>query len=445
MRNLLPNESPDRRRLHDEIHARPVGKVPHPSMTLCVAVLNDGVSRESEIQHLINLVGQHQALSTSDNFLRLPYGSGDIKWERHTEFTRYTLVQPLRSDEQKDEAADATRQSTGQWLSDVRSIEQSVADWFSRIPGQTIAAVELTVLAVADLTAQRGLALGSGWCPGSTLLASWLGNRAHSLALTDFRVQDDGIERILVLTKPDTPSTRVGRTVQRLLEMEVYRLMALRGLPVAKELSARLSVAEDGLAVIAREVEDGTTQDPDLLDQLAALASTIERAHADHNYRFSATAAYNDIVNQRVRELRETPVSGVQTIGEFMQRRLAPAMATVAATAKRLDSLSQRIGRVSDLLRTRVDIVTEQQNQQLLEKLTRGQALQLKLQQTVEGLSIAAISYYVVSLIYYLAKAAKEAHLLELSPEVVAGVAIVPTAAVVWQVVRRIHRSIAGH
>jgi uncharacterized membrane-anchored protein len=132
----------------------------------------------------------------------------------------------------------------------------------------------------------------------------------------------------------------------------------------------------------------------------------------------------------------------VQTIGEFMLRRVAPAMATVSATAKRLDSLSERVSRVSDLLRTRVDIVTEKQNQQLLEKLTRGQDLQLKLQQTVEGLSIAAISYYVVSLVHYLAKAGKSAGWLSISPDLVAGISIAPTVAAVWWVIGRVHRAI---
>lgn len=125
---------------------------------------------------------------------------------------------------------------------------------------------------------------------------------------------------------------------------------------------------------------------------LTSLAATIKRANADHDYRFSATAAHRDIVLQRIKELRETPVSGIQTVGEFIERRLGPAMATVDATAKRLDSLSERVNRVSDLLRTRVNTMTEKQNQQLLEKLTRGQALQRKQQQTVEGLSFAAIS-----------------------------------------------------
>lgn len=438
MFSLLPNEFPDRLRLHDEVHARPVGQVPLPSVVFCLAVLNEGVTREQELAHLGELTQEPFDIDATGNFVRVPFKTGEIKWERHTEFTRYTLVQPLR-----DRAQDALCESPVLWLTEIRAIEQDIASWMSQIPGQTIAALEVTVLATPDQSVKSGLAFADTWFAQSAVLASWLGNQSHSLVLTDFKVQADGVERLLVLTQPETLASRVGRTVQRLIEMEIYRLMALQGLPVAKNLGVALTEAEYSLASMARDVENDNSQDHELLHQLATLAATIERAHADHSYRFSATAAYYDIVLQRIKELRETPIAGIQTIGEFMQRRLAPAMATVAATAKRLDSLSERIGRVSDLLRTRVDIVTEQQNQQLLEKLTRGQALQLKLQETVEGLSIAAISYYVVSLIYYLAKAAKTAGWLSVSPEVLTGIAIIPTVLGVWQIVRRIHRKIS--
>ena len=441
MNHLLPPETQERRRLHDEIHARPVGRVSHPAAVLCIALLNDNVSRSVELSHLRGLVGDEPlAQAVSGNFLRLPLQAGEIKWERHTEFTRYTIILPLPQDvfaqNQLDHAASVER---------IETVFEPFASWCQRIPGEVIAALQVTVLADSCLDIDRCASLASHWFAGSTVLASWVGNGKHSLVFTDFRVPQDGVERVLVLTKPDTPASRVGRTVQRLLEIEIYRLMALRALPQAKALSSRLTQAEDELASMSRAVESASGDDQALLAQLAGLASSIERAHADHNYRFAATFAYHDIVGQRIRELRESPVTGVQTIGEFMQHRLAPAMATVVAADKRLDSLSQRIGRVSDLLRTRVDVVTEQQNQQLLEQLTRGQALQLKLQQTVEGLSIAAISYYVVSLVYYLAKAAKTAGLVSITPDVVAGVAILPTVVGVWQVVRRIHRSIAKH
>ncbi len=121
-----------------------------------------------------------------------------------------------------------------------------------------------------------------------------------------------------------------------------------------------------------------------------------------------------------------------------MQRRLSPAIATVAATSARLASLSQRTERASALLRTRVDIATEAQNQQLLAKLTRGQDLQLQLQSTVEGLSIAAISYYVVSLLLYGVKALKSAG-LPLNPEITTGALIPLVLWGVWKATQRVH------
>jgi len=174
-----------------------------------------------------------------------------------------------------------------------------------------------------------------------------------------------------------------------------------------------------------------------------SLAAGVERAIAEHAYRFSATRAYDALVTQRITELRERPIPGTQTIGEFMQRRLSPAMGTVAATGQRLTSLSERISRASALLRTRVDIATEVQNQQLLEKLTRGQELQLRLQTTVEGLSIAAISYYVVSLLLYLGKAGKAAG-LPLNPEILAGAFIPLVLWGAWRTTRRIHEKLRG-
>jgi len=143
-------------------------------------------------------------------------------------------------------------------------------------------------------------------------------------------------------------------------------------------------------------------------------------------------------------ELREKPIQGTQTIGDFLRRRLTPAMATVEASATRLTSLSERVARTSALLRTRVDIATEAQNQQLLEKLTRGQALQLQLQTTVEGLSIAAISYYVISLLLYVAKGAKAAG-LPIHPEIATGALIPVVLWSVWRTTRRIHAKLGGH
>ena len=441
---MLPTDHPDRRVLHDEVHARPVGSIEHPALVFCLAVLNKNHSLKEELEHLLRLDPSIAGVLEFNSIfaqVRLPWGV--LKWERHTEFTRYTLAYPF-----PNQALNEPVRSLAQTLIDTRQVVDafytSLSPWLAQVPGRTLVALEILVLSADESTdVSQALALaGPPWFGHDALFASMLGNKQHSVAVTDFKINADGVERFLVVTQEQTSPFRVGRVVQRLLEMEIYRMVALRGLPVAKHLSSELGEAERALASITQDVEGRSVGDHVLLEKLAKLAAAVERANANNNFRFSATRAYNEIFLQRMVELRESPVPGIQTLSEFMQRRLSPAIATVAASASRLESLSQRISRTGDLLRTRVDIATEQQNNQLLEKLTKGQALQLRLQQTVEGLSIAAISYYVVSLIYYLAKSVKDLGWLPVSPEIVTGLAIAPVVLGVWFAMRRVHRLI---
>lgn len=431
----LPVDDAQRRALHNEVHARPSARVRLPALIVYVAVLNEGISREQEWQHLRNLPG-HADLALDQlngNFLRLRCDGFTVKWERHTEFTRYSIVQALPA-----------HAGWGAASPELASQVVTGSEWLRSIPGKTVAAIHLGMLA-ANLDAPDTVARAQAWLGEGAVVGSRMGNTTeglpHSCVLTHFRLGADGFERMLVLAPADTSEARAGRISQRLLELETYRLMALRGLPVAKALSPVLSDAEAQLADITARLERKGDSDQALLDVLVSLAARIERATAEHGYRFSATRAYDTLVSQRIAELRERPIAGTQTVGEFMQRRLSPAMATVAATAHRLASLSERVSRTSALLRTRVDIATESQNQVLLEKLTKGQALQLRLQSTVEGLSIAAISYYVVSLLLYGAKALK-AMGVPIQPEVAVGVMVPLVLWGVWRTTRKIHEKL---
>ncbi|OYU45580.1 MAG: hypothetical protein CFE44_06730 [Burkholderiales bacterium PBB4] len=426
--SLLPDDDCLRIELHNEVHARPTAEVLLPSLVTYVAVLNSDVSRFQELCHLRDLPGQSQ-LGMSDlegNFLRIECGNCTLKWERHTEFTRYSIVQDLPA-----HAALGAREPD---LSHFHGLSES---WLGSIPGRTVAAIQMAMVSSELSNVDSLMRSAQTWMGENALVASQIG-RGHSWCVTDFKIRADGFERILVIAPESTSAARAGRTSQRLLELETYRLMALRGLPVAKVLGPLLAAAETELAGITARMGGTETSDQTLLDTLVGLAARIERATAEHSYRFSATQAYYSLVNQRIVELREMPIPGTQTIGEFMQRRLSPAMATVAAAEKRLASLSERVSRNSALLRTRVDITTEMQNQQLLEKLTRGQEMQLRLQSTVEGLSIAAISYYVISLALYGGKALKAAG-LPINPELVAGALVPLVLWSVWQTIRRIH------
>lgn len=358
-----------------------------------VAVLNEGVSREAEALHLQRLPGQRGlALEAFEsNFLRLRLGGHSLKWERHVEFTRYTLVQAIPP----QVAADA---GDSQLLSHI-AVD---ADWLRQIPGLTVCAVQLLMLEEDLRDAQAALSTARGWFGERTVVASGLG-RGHSWAVTDFHPLESGFERMVVIAPAGTSPTRAGRISQSLLEIETYRLMALRGLPVAKGpcdhaarggSGARRHHGYAGGQTFLRRRPAGH------LDRTGGTGGT---GHGGARLPLCGHASFRQAGKRTHRRVARGADPG---IGEFMRRRLSPAIATVGATAQRLASLSQRIERAGALLRTRVDIATEQQHQLLLAKLSRGQELQLRLQSTVEGLSVAAIAYYVVSLLLYIAKAA---------------------------------------
>jgi uncharacterized membrane-anchored protein len=427
----LPSDDPNRFLIHNEVHARPSTTIGLPAMVIYLAVLNEKVSRNDEYIHLCLLPNQ-QSLSVeliNGNFLWLQLPNYSLKWERHTEFTCYTIVQPLDKDIQS---------------SDDPNIFFNLklpANWLHTVPGTTIAAIKMAMLHGDISKPNESLDSAKNWLGNQSIVASLVGNTSHSLAVTDFMLDDNGFENMVVITPQQTTEMRAGRVSQRLIELETYRLMALRGFPIAKQLATFLAQSDKSLAEITSQLENKSSSDQELLDRLILLASEIECAITGNTFCFSATRAYDELVVQRIAELRERSIHGTQTIGDFMQRRLSPAIATVAYTAERLASLSERISRVSELLHTRVDVTTEAQNQQLLEKLTRGQELQLRLQATVEGLSIAAISYYVVSLIYYLAKALK-AYGLPIHIEIFTGALIPIVLLVVWYTTSALNKKI---
>jgi uncharacterized membrane-anchored protein len=265
---------------------------------------------------------------------------------------------------------------------------------------------------------------------------------------TDFLIQADGFSRFVV-RDAGMHDQEAGRLVQRLLEIETYRMMALLGLPQAQRAAPVLNAIEGELATLtAAMVETGKVSsngDPDgeqaLLREITGLAARVEKLALENSYRFSASQAYYRLVRARIEELRESRIEGVQTVAEFMDRRLTPAMDTCEAMARRQEALAARIAHTNDLLRTRVGIVQERQNRKILESMNKRAAQQLRLQQAVEGLSVVAISYYFAGLCNYVGKAAKAAG-WPINPDIATGLLIPVIAAGVWLGLRRLHKSV---
>jgi len=246
----------------------------------------------------------------------------------------------------------------------------------------------------------------------------------------------------MVLLAGSMSPRRLGRLVQQLLEIDTYRMTALLGLPAAREASSILAYAELELAELAQAIRSASrNEEPALLDRLTRLAGQVESQHAATHSRLSASAAYFELVDKRIADIGETRLGGLQSIGDFMDRRLTPARSTCAWAARRQDALSQRVSRISNLLRTRVEIEQQQSSQALLATMNDRQHVQLKLQATVEGLSVAAITYYIVGLVSYLAKGAEKIG-WPLAPETSAALAIPLVGLAVWWSLRRLHRRV---
>jgi len=428
MSNFPPDHA-QRYLLAEEVHARPPEAIHSPARISYVAVLVGPEQREAELRHLAQLCQQRGVSPPADNasHFRAEIGPLRLKWERHGEFSGYTFS-VAGADGAPFEAAAASLLPAG---------------WLAAAPGQTIAAVQ------AELRSAPATAADSP--PGAAALAKIFGSHtvvgarvAEGAAevYTDFVVQPDGCTHVLVFDR-GLGERQAGRMLQRLFEIEAYRMLALLALPIARRQAPRIAAIEGALATLTDGIARDEGDDEALLQELTRLAAEVESGIAASQFRFGACEAYHGLVTRRIAELREARLTGLQTIEEFMGRRLTPAVATCATVSQRLRGLAERVAQASALLSTRVDIARERQNQRLLASMDQRAKQQLRLQQTVEGLSVAAIVYYVAGLVGYAAKAARSAG-LRVDTDLTVGVSIPLVAVLVLWAVRRARRHVAS-
>jgi uncharacterized membrane-anchored protein len=255
----------------------------------------------------------------------------------------------------------------------------------------------------------------------------------------DFRIDPAGYMRFAVFVRAGTGARRIGRIVQRLCEIETYRAMSMLGLPRARTLSGQLNALDPRLSALVTGLDgrEAAARPADAaLHELLSIAAELESLSVNNNFRFAATKAYEAIVTQRIEALREVRVAGRQTFAEFMMRRYDPAMRTIRAAEARLSGMAERAARAAELLRTRVDVERSAQNQALLQSMDTRADMALRLQHTVEGLSVVAVSYYALGLVAYVATPIGEAFHL---PKTLLMAAAVPVVLLlVWWGLRRL-------
>lgn len=409
--------------IHWEIHARPFIRVSSPSRIFHFAFATDPDAAASSLQDINNLAGAtgQPAFDETEKQVRLTLDGGQLCVERHGEFLTHTFLLE-GSPEPFQPAAD----SYGGLLTRIRQ------------PGPLLAAVDLHVCRQADApVAMESLFQGK-------VIAMAEVDDGLGLIASDFMPDAFGFVRMLIVDRSLTPSS-LGALAQQLLEIETYRALALLGLPLARNTSGLIRELESRLPSLMRTIENtrGLDENRRLLDTITCSAAALESVAADSLYRFGATNAYGELVQMRLEAIRETPLPHYPTFRSYLARRFQPALRTCSAMERRQNLLSTKIARAADLLRTRVDIEIESQNGEELRQMAERQRLQLRLQQTVEGLSIAAISYYVVSLLHSLF-AGIEHFGSTVEPEVATAASIPFVLAIVAILVRRIRRQHVG-
>ncbi len=399
VRRMTVADHPLRASLSEEMHVRRLPRLSAPCRLMqIVTLLGEAAVGEARV-HIERLMADAAVVvPASAKYAVLAFDATTLVWERHTEFATYTLLRPGGFDEPFDPA----------------HFDPVLSIVLTGMPGDVIRATQIAVL--ADAGDDPPAADLKGWfADEATIVCDVAEGRAR--IMSDFRLNADGYGRLLIRDH-DLQRDEPAQLVLRLQELGNYRNMALLGLPLAQRLTPMVTDLEGRLAELTGAVSERTSEDDRLLDELTYLSAELARLVAETRYRMSATRAYAQLSIDRLASLRIGAVRGYQTLDDFTERRLMPAVRTCDSFSARLEDLSQRAAWTSELLRTRIDIALARQNRDLLTSMDRRTHLQLRLQQTVEGLSVVAISYYLVALIGYVLGATPLRHDLAMAAAV---------------------------
>jgi uncharacterized membrane-anchored protein len=407
----------------DEIHARPFHRLESPRRLLHFSFQVNHEQAMRDRDAMMALCERHMFLPppAESAYHRIMRPGFNLRWEQHSEFTSQTWDFPLGG--------------TASALKTEGHTPLPLADFWQ--PGPMLVALDILVIAARQ-------AKGIEETFDETSLARSRNDDGTAEALTDFKRDSKGFTRIVVIDH-GMGALRAGSLVQRLIEIETYRTFALLGLPEARRIGPevrRIELTLGNLVAESREVE-GITNNRRILQELSGLTADLEATAAEVTYRFNASRAYDNIVFERLAVLEEKKAGVEPTWQDFLSRRMAPARRTLISTQDRLQDLSRKLTRATTLLRTRVDVEQEQQNQELLKTMNERARMQLRLQQTVEGLSVAAVSYYLVGLIYYALQGLAKAGLIK-DAQLGAAVSVPLVLLGVWWAIRRIKKGMVG-
>ncbi|MCT4654746.1 MAG: DUF3422 domain-containing protein [Cohaesibacter sp.] len=431
MKSQQPLDHSLRAEIMDELHARPFSKLTAPSRIAYIALKpeEDGLhSPDKAREQLLDFLSFYGAQAPKEgavyHFADLGKEGGPsltLKWENHSEFATYTLTSSDMGD--------------SPFAPDLHAHFRP--EWLERYPARRItsAVIQLEMESDGMAVEHRVNTDLRQWFLNEGFAAAWVSDQMAVLA-GNFHFDDEGHIRFAILGRKGIGPRRLGRIAQRVLEIETYKSLALLTLPVARPIFAELNQINADLSRIVTVMSEQDNDHKESLNKLQTLSARIAVLESSSAFRFSAGRAYEKLVHERIAILREERVLGRQLFAEFMNRRFDPIMRTCKATHDALQESADRAAKASELLSTRVSVTTAEQNRQLLHQMDRRAALQARLQETVEGLSVVAISYYAVSLLTYLL--APLTKMMPISKTMLAAGLVIPVVATAWIAMHRL-------
>lgn len=435
------------------LHQRPLQKVSLPSICSSItstwkqATMIDGImtpmaaSRcyrkdyETDFAHLRQLCDHFHVSAPPPGatfFMADLGGVCSLRWERHTEVQTYTFTRSATAAEMQRPFDPA-----------VVPVSLLPKRWLQTLPGSVISAVHAAVLAEPascdfDQTAEH-------FHRSSSITACSVGDGQFHV-YSDWRLHSDSFVRFVIQLTPGTAPNRTaaGKVLQRMIEVEKYRVLALMGLPYAQQLTPRVDALHHELQEVMDSI--GATTDlhaqRELLEKLRNLIAASLKLSSFSHFRFSASTAYSKVVDDRLDFLQMGRVEGLQSMADFICCAMHPAIRTCDLVASRLEKLESSSQLTADLLRTSLTVEQQSQNIQQLEQIQETSRTQLLLQECVEGLSVVAITYYSIGVLGYICKLLDKLGVLPAPHEVVLGCSVPVVGLCVWMMLKKLKHSV---
>ena len=164
-----------------------------------------------------------------------------------------------------------------------------------------------------------------------------------------------------------------GRFIKNLIDMEMYRVGALKGLTQIRPQFGELERLETEYSRLTASLKDlGGDRLADALGDYKQLAIETNQLLDTVRYRIAATKAYDSIVEARLDALEEQADDREQTISGFIAQRLKPGVDTVIAFDNRARQLEASVTNSLRLYNAILENEIQQQNQQLLVSMEKA-------------------------------------------------------------------------